>query len=49
MQCHFKQVISLLFPNEHLKIEAKFFQLSIFADNGLENLLNVYVIRAILL
>lgn len=42
-------MISLLFPDEHLKIEAKFFQLSIFADYGLENLLNVYVVRTVLL
>ena len=40
---------SLFFPDQHLKVKAEFFELSIFADDRFQNLLNVYVVRTVFL
>lgn len=39
----------MLFPDEHLQVEAQFFQLSILPEHRPQELLNVYVIVAVFL
>ena len=39
----------MLFPNKHLKVEDKFLQLPILADDWLQNLLNVNIVCPVLL
>ena len=42
-------LLSLLFPNKHLKVEDQLLQLPILANDWLQNLLNVDIVCPVLL